>query len=455
MRVLVVGASKVGESVTKYLCNEGHDVIVIDSEADRIDAITDKFDCNGYTGNGASVELLKKAGAASSKMLIAVTKSDETNILCCLVAKKLGIKHTIAVIRKPEYRAEHKFLKKEMGVDSIVNPERMAANEIHRMLRYPDGIEIERFGDGNVFVASITIKKGNLLDGTKLINFRENACGDVLVCAINRGGKAISPKGDTEIKAGDKITVLAVGEVMDTFLNKIGIIEKIIKRVLIVGGSKIGYYLAELMLQSGVKVQLIDKSPDRCRELLEKYPKAKVLCGDGTDAAVLEKELAGVDGCVTVTGSDDVNLIISMFAKSFGIERISAEIDNENYSTMINSSGISHIFSTQDVSMAGVIRNARAVAGLGENDTGNIKWLYTLDEGRVEAVEFEVKENFKYCGKPLMSSDFKLKDRVLIATIIRNGVTEIACGSSVIEAGDKVIVVSADRKITELSDICA
>lgn len=455
MRVLIVGASKVGEAVTKYLCQEGHDVVVIDNEAGRIDAITDRFDCNGYTGNGASVELLKKAGAASSKMLIAVTKSDETNILCCAVGKKLGIKHTIATIRKPQYRSEHRFLKTEMGVDSIVNPERMAANEIHKMLKYPDGIEIERFGDGNVFVASITIKKGNMLVGTKLFNFRENAGGDVLVCAINRGGKAVSPKGDTEIKAGDKITVLAVGEVMDAFLNKIGIIEKVIKSVLIVGGSKIGYYLVELMLQSGIKVKLIDKSPERCRELLDSFPRAEVLCGDGTDAELLEKGLAGVDGCVTVTGSDDVNLIISMFAKSFGIERISAEIDNENYNNMIHSSGISHIFSTQDVSMAGVIRNARATAGLGDKDSGNIKWLYTLDEGRVEAVEFEVKESFKYCGKQLMSSDFKLKENVLIATIIRNGETEIANGSSVINAGDKVIVVSADRKITELSDICA
>ncbi len=209
------------------------------------------------------------------------------------------------------------------------------------------------------------------------------------------------------------------------------------------------------MLQSGIKVKLIDKNPDRCRELLESFPKVEVLCGDGTDAGLLEKELAGVDGCVTVTGSDDVNLIISMFAKSFGIERISAEIDNENYNNMIYSSGISHIFSTQDVSMAGVIRNARATAGLGDKDTGNIKWLYTLDEGRVEAVEFEVKESFKYCGRQLMSSDFKLKENVLIATIIRNDSTEIANGSSVINAGDKVIVVSADRKITELSDICA
>ncbi len=455
MRVIVVGASKVGEVVVEYLCNDGYDVVVIDNDAARINEITDKYDCNGFTGNGASVNLLKKAGIDSSKMLIAVTKSDETNILCCSVSKKLGIKHTIAAVRSPGYKMEHKFLKTEMGVDSIVNPERMAANEIHRMLRYPDGIEIERFGDGNVFVASIMIKKGNILDGTKLVNLKSKVDTDVLICAIDRNGKAMSPNGNAEIKAGDKITVLAVGEVMDEFLNKIGIIGKLIKKVLIVGASKIGYYLAGLMLNSGIKVEVIDKNPKRCSELLEKYPKAKVLCGDGTDAELLNRELKGVDGCVTVTGSDDVNLIISMFAKSFGVERISAEVDNGNYATMIKSSGISHIFSTQDVSMAGVIRNARATAGYGDEDSGDIKWLYTLDEGKVEAVEFEVKESFRFCGKQLMSSDVKLKENVLIATIMRNGITEVARGSSVIEAGDKVIVVSAGRKLKELSDIYA
>ena len=453
MRVIVVGASKVGEVVVEYLCNEGYDVVVIDSDAARINDITDKYDCNGFTGNGASVSLLKKAGIDSSKMLIAVTKSDETNILCCSVSKKLGIKHTIAAVRGPGYRTEHKFLKKELGVDSVVNPERMAANEIHRMLRYPDGIEIERFGDGNVFVASITIKKGNILDGTKLVHLKDKVDADILICAINRNGKAMSPN-DKHIlyDFADNSNLI---EEMDNFLNKIGIIGKIIKNVLIVGGSKIGYYLAGLMLNSGIKVEIIDKDPKRCGILLEQYPKAKVLCGDGTDAELLNRELKGKDGCVTVTGSDDVNLIISMFAKSFGIERISAEVDNINYATMIRSSGISHIFSTQDVSMAGVIRNARATAGYGDEESGDIKWLYTLDDGKVEAVEFEVKESFKFRGKPLMSGEVKLKENVLIATIIRNGVTEVARGSSTIEAGDKVIVVSAGIKLKELSDIHA
>lgn len=452
MRVIVVGASKIGETVVENLCSDGHDVVIIDSDASRVDAMTDKYDCNGFAGNGASVELLKKAGIDSSKMLIAVTKSDETNILCCSVAKKLGIAHTIAAVRSPEYNDDHKFIKEQMGVSLIVNPERIAAAQIQRRIKYPDGIEIERFGSGDVYVASITIKKGNILDGLKLCDLKSKVNCDVLVCAIERKNNVISPNGQTVIAHGDKVTVLAVGSVMDDFLAKIAIIEKIIKRILIVGGSKVGYYLAELMLKSGVRVKLLDKNQAKCAELMDKYPKATVLCGDGTDAAVLEKELKDVDACVTVTGNDDVNLIISMFAKSFGIERISAEIDNNNYINMIKSSGVSHVFSTHEVSMAGVIRNARATSS---DSSSDIKWLYTLNDGKVEAALFDVKDDFKYNGKALMSEEVKLKEHVLIATITNKDTTEIAGGSSVINSGDKIIVVSAGKKLAKLSDIYA
>lgn len=453
MRVIIVGASKVGEVVTKYLCNEGHDVVVIDNEAGRINNITDKFDCNGFVGNGTSSELLKKAGIDSAKMLIAVTKNDETNILSCAVAKQLGIERTIAAVRGAEYKNEREFIK-SMGVSSIINPERLAALEIQNMLRYPSGVDIERFGDGNVVVASIDIKKGNMLVDTKLADLNKKVGCDVLICSIKRGSKSISPNGDTVINAGDRITVIAIGENMDNFLNSIGIIEKPIKKVLIIGGGKVGRYLTEIMLESGIKVELIDNNSEVCEQLIEKYPKATILCGDGTDTELLSKQLKGKDGCITVTGSDDINLVISMFAKSCGVERISAEIDNDNYAGMIRKSGVSHIFSTQDISMAGILRNVRDTSKQDDVD-GNIKWMYTMDDGNVEAVEFEVSDKFKYCGKKLMDKDFKLKDNVLIATIINKDGTSIARGASTIESNDKIIVVSVGTKLSKLSDIYA
>lgn len=457
MRVLIVGVSKVGESLVKYICKEGHDVVVIDESETKIDMITDRYDCNGFVGNGTSVELLKKAGIASASLLVAVTKQDEVNILCACVARKLGIKRTIAAVRNPEYKNEHPFLKKEMGIDTIVNPERLAAGEVSRMLRYPEGVRVEQFGHGNVRVASVPVKEGSILSGVSLAKLREIIHLQVLVCAIERKDKAVVPKGDAIIKAGDKLTVLAIGDVMHQFVETIGLVEKEIKKVLIIGGSRIGRYLLEEMTDKGIGVKLMERDQEKCRQLLAKYPMAHIVCGDALETEVLKKELSGMDACVTTTGNDDENLIISMFAKSFGVERISAEIDNDNYAKMIRDSGMSHIFSTQDVSIAGVLRNARVLSrDTQEPEAGSsIKWLYTFHEGRIEAAEFQIDKAFRCCGRQLMDKSFKLKDNVLIATINRADEVMLANGASTIENGDRIIVVSADKHLAAATDILA
>lgn len=457
MRVLIVGVSKVGESLVKYICKEGHDVVVIDTDETKIDMITDRYDCNGFVGNGTSVDLLKKAGIDSASLLVAVTKQDEVNILCASVAKKLGIKRTIAAVRNPEYKNEYAFIKKEMGVDTIVNPERLAAGEVSRMLRYPEGVRVEQFGNGNVRVASIPVKPGSILVDVPLAKLREVVNLQVLVCAIERKDKAVVPKGDAIIKAGDKLTVLAIGDAMHQFVETIGLVEKEIKKVLIVGGSRIGRYLWEEMTEKGISVKIMERDQEKCQQLLAKYPRAHVVCGDALETEVLKKELAGMDACVTTTGNDNENLIISMFAKSFGVDRISAEIDNNNYAKMIKDSGMSHIFSTQDVSIAGVLRNTRVLSRDTQEQeaSSSIKWLYTFHEGRIEAAEFQIDKAFKYCGKQLMDPSFKLKNNVLIATISRDDEVLLANGSSTIENGDRIIVVSADKHLVDASEILA
>ncbi len=457
MRVLIVGVSKVGESLVKYICKEGHDVVVIDTNEAKIDMITDRYDCNGFVGNGTSVDMLKKAGIDSASLLVAVTKQDEVNILCACVAKKLGIKRTIAAVRNPEYKSEHPFLKTEMGIDTIVNPERLAAGEVSRMLRYPEGVRVEQFGHGDVRVASVPVKPGSILVDVPLAKLREVVDVQVLVCAIERKDKAVVPKGDAVLKEGDKLTVLAIGDAMHEFVEKIGLVEKTIKKVLVIGGSRIGRYLLEEMQEKGISVKLMECNQEKCQMLLSKYPKAHIVCGNALETEVLKKELVGMDACVTTTGNDDENLIISMFAKSFGIDRISAEIDNNNYAKMIRDSGMSHIFSTQDVSIAGVLRNARVLS----RDTkemeisSSIKWLYTFHEGRIEAAEFQIDKAFKNCGKQLMDPSFKLKNNVLIATISRDNEVMLATGSSTIENGDRIIVVSADKHLVDAVEILA
>lgn len=456
MRIIIVGASKVGYALTKHVCEEGHDVIVIDKSSERIDEITDAFDCNGYVGNGSSPELLKKAGVDTTSLLVAVTKQDETNILCCNVAKQLGVKRTIAAVRGPEYSGTGEFLREYIGTDVLINPDKAAAREVNKLIRYAGAVEIERFGDGNVNVATVSIGQDSVLADATMPEVQSRLGAQALICAIDRGGKMITPKGKHQIKAGDKITFAAIGEEMDKALKQLNIIHKVVKKAVIVGGSKVGLYLANLLIEQGIKVTLVDSDQCRCEAFLEMLPKANIINASGTDAEFMEKELKGADACVAVTGKDEENLIISMYAKSYGLERIAAEIDNSNYENMLKKSGINHVFSTQGVALGGIIKDARVLAmGEDKRDKNSMKWLYTLNNGKVEAMEFVVEDDFKLSGIEFKDPKFTLKAGILVAVIVRNQQAMVPDGSSFIQKGDRIIVVSAEHKISSLSDIIA
>lgn len=456
MRVIIVGGSKVGYALTKHICEEGFDVVIIDKDEERIGQITDAFDCNGYVGNGGSPGLLKKAGIDSASLLIAVTKSDETNIMCCGVAKKLGVKRTIAAVRGPEYGEDRAFFFSNMGVDMQINPEKSAAEEVAKLIKYAGAVEIEHFGDGNVNVATVQIREDSVLADALMPEVQARLGAQILVCAIDRGGKMITPKGRHQIKAGDKITFAAAGEETDKALKQLNILKKVVRKAVIVGGSKLGYYLTKSLLSQGVKVTLVDSDPVRCRELLQKLPKADIVNANGADAEFMEKALKGADACAAVTGKDEENLIISMFAKSFGLQRIAAEIDNQDYEDMLKKSGIDHVFSTRDVGLGGILRDARLLSIGGEKDNDNvIKRLYTLNSGKVEAAEFEVDGDFKLLGMEFKNPCFALKSGVLIAMIVRGQETIVPDGSSSLQKGDRIFVVSAEHKIARLADILA
>ena len=455
MKVIIVGASKVGYALAEHICEEGYDLVVIDRDPACVDAITDAFDCNGFVGNGSSPELLKKAGIASATILVAVTKDDETNILCCGVAKQLGVKRTIAAVRGPEYASDKDFFSSKMGVDMLINPYRAAANEGNKMIRYAETVEREKFGDGNVHVATVEITENSILAGASMTQVHQRLGAQVLICAVDRGGKIFTPKGQHDLRAGDKITFAAVGEEMDKALVALGIMEKILKKAVVVGGGKLGFYLVGTLLRQGVAVTLIDMDADRCRTILEHYPKANVIQGNGTDSALMEKELKDADACVACTGKDEENLIISMFAKAFGLDRIAAVIDNYNYESMLKRSGINHVFSTQDVALMDIIKDARllSTAANNTNDTNVMKWLYTLNGGKIEAAEFEIGEDFPLLEVPFKEKRFQLKPGMLIAVIMRGEEVVVPDGNSCIKTGDRVIVVSAEHRIARLSDI--
>lgn len=457
MRVIIVGASKVGFALAKHISEEGYDLVVIDQDQESVEAITDSYDCNGYVGNGSSPELLKKAGIASATVLVALTKDDETNILCCSVAKQLGVKKTIAAVRGPEYAEDKDFFADKMGVDMLINPDRAAASVGNKMIRYAETVEMEKFGDGNVHVATVEIKKNSILCDAPMTDVQKRLGAQILICAIDRDGKIFTPKGQHDIRQGDKITFAAVGEEMDKALVQLGIIEKVLKKAVIVGGGKVGYYLTGILLRQKVSVTLIENDPERCREFLAQHPKANVIEGDGTDSALMERELKGADACVACTGKDEENLIISMFAKSFGLDRIAAVIDNYNYEVMLKKSGINHVFSTQDVALINIIKDTRllATAPKNTNDTNVMKWLYTLNSGKIEAAEFEVGKDFALVGVPFKDKSFKLKAGVLIAVIMRGQEVMVPDGNSSICEGDRIIVVSAEHRIGRLQEIIA
>lgn len=456
MRVIIVGASKVGHALAKQVCAEGYDLVVIDRNAEKVDAMTDSFDCNGYVGNGSSPETLKKAGIASASVLVAVTKQDETNILCCHIARKMGVQKTIAAVRGSEYSADHDFLCNQLGIDLIINPDKSAAAEVNKLIRYAGAVEMERFGDGTVNVATVDISGNSILANISMPEIQSRLGAQILVCAIERGGKIVTPKGKHKIIPGDKITFAAIGDEMDKALKQLNILKKVIRKTVIVGGSRVGCYLADMLLSHGVKVTLIEKDREKCQKLLEAFPRVNVITGDGTDTELMEKELKGTDACVAVTGNDEENLIISMFCKSFGLDRIAAEIDNINYENMLVKSGVNHIFSTQDVSLGSIIKSLRSLVTAGHSADENVlKWLYPFNDGKIEAEEFEVGGEFALSGLAFKDPKFTLKRGVLVAVIIRGAETMIPDGNSCIMKGDRIVVVSAEHKITKLTDIIA
>lgn len=452
MRVIIVGVSKVGYALTKYICGEGHDVVVIDKIESRINEITDAFDCNGYVGNGASPSLLKKAGIDSTSLFIAVTKQDEVNLMCCNVAERLGVKRTIAAIRNPEFDSDRDFFDKDMGVDLVFNPEELAALEASKMIRYAGAVQIEKFEESKISIATVNIAEDSILANVTMPEIYQKLGAKILVCAIERENKVIAPKGKHQIKVGDRITFAADDVEMEKALRLLGIWEKTIRRAVVVGGSKVGYYLTDLLLKQGIKVTVVDNDEERCQRFLERFPKANVVNGDGTNSEFMEKELKHADACVSVTGRDEENLIISMFAKSFGMARIATEVDNVKYEAMLRKSGIDHIFSTQNVAVGSVLKDARQMA------TGNvdgIRRLHTLFSDNLEAVELEVDSQFSLIDVPFKDPNFKLKQGILIAVIVRGEDSMVPDGNSVLKAGDRITVFSAEHKIASLNDILA
>ncbi len=448
MKVIIVGDGKVGDILANYISSEGHDVTVIDKNSTRMEAIVSKYDVQGYIGNGASYKVLLESDTGKADLFIAVTGNDETNMLCCMFAKKIGAKHTVARVRNPEYSSQFGFMRNQLGVDVIINSDYEAARSIGRLIQFPDALDIDTFGKGRVDIAEIKITQNHPLIGMQLMDFHSTKT-NILVCAVRRGGDVIIPGGDYVIEQGDIISITASHSDLISFFRQIGIIKKKIKTVFIIGGSRLAYYLAKSLANNGVIVKIFERDSERCEHLADLLPKATIINADGVDNNnLLDEGLEDADACVSLTGMDELNIVVSCFANSLGVDKVITKVNRFSFRQMLSEMGLESVISPKNETANVILRYLRGI----ENASGNnIKALYKIAGDMVEAIEFVATEGFPCLGIPL--KEIELKSGMLIASIIRKGKVIIPDGETTIEYGDSVIVVTTSHAIIELKDI--
>lgn len=449
MHITIVGLGKLGVTLTKQLAAEGHNVVVVDTRSEQVNHIVDTYDVMGICGNGATCEILEEAGAEKAKLHIAATASDELNILSCLIAKRMGTENTIARVRNPDYAAQIQFLRKELGISMIVNPEFETANEISRIIRFPSAANLDSFAGGKIEIARLRIHSDNPLCDMPLYEVRKKYKSRVLVCAVQRDEEVFIPSGDFVIKADDTISITGSRTDISSFMRQTGSHKHRIKNVMIIGGGRIAYYLSKLLADTGRSIKLIEQSMDRCYHLNDILNDVTIIHGDGTDQEILdEQHLENQDAFVALTGIDEENIIVSMYAESKGVTKVITKVNRHSYS-ILNDIGLETVVSPQIVAGNLVTRYVRAL----QNSAGNsqIQTLYKLLDGKVEAVEFVVPEGAGYENIPF--KELKLLPNLLIGCIIRNGKIIYPGGDNVMKAGDSVVIVTAGRILEDLHDI--
>ena len=449
MKVFVIGTGKIGRTIVEHCCNEGHVVVVIDTDSQAVEDIINKYDVMGIVGNGASYDIQKDAGVDKSSLVIAATSSDETNILSCLVAKKLGSKSTIARVRSYEYMNQLNIIKNDLGITMTINPEYEATSEIMKIIDFPEVIRVDSFAKGNVDLVELYLPEDSPLVNQSLISIYQKYQVKILVCAVQRNEKVHIPTGSFELKAKDKIYVTAKRSNLRKFLNKINLIENKIRTVMIIGGGKMSLYLGKALLKSKYQVKIIERDLKRCEELSQLLPSASIIYGDGSDQNVLVEEgINDTDAVVCLTGSDEENMIISMYAYKQKVHKVITKINRTSLVGLMESLSMVSVISPREIVASSIVSYVRSY----NNSRGsNVITLHKLVNNKVEALEFNAKEDKRILNIPL--KDLKLKNKILIAGIIRDGEVIIPNGNDVIMLNDSVIVVTTNQYLDDLKDI--
>ncbi|MCI8483183.1 MAG: Trk system potassium transporter TrkA [Lachnospiraceae bacterium] len=449
MQIIIVGCGNVGTTLTEQLSKEGHNITVVDSDPARAGAIANQFDVMGVAGNGASFTVQNEAGIETADLLIAVTTSDELNLLCCLIARKAGGCNTIARVRNPIYNREITYIKEELGLSMVINPEYAASCEIARLLKFPSAIKVDVFAKGRVELLKCRIGEGSVLDGQPLTYISSGLHCDVLICAVERGEETFIPSGNFELREKDIISVVASSKKANEFFRKIGMTTNRIKNCMIIGGGETTYYLAKQLLPMGIEIKIIEQDKKRCNELSELLPQAMIIHGDGTDRTLLYEEgMPQAHSFVSWTNLDEENIMLSLFAKSVSKAKTITKVHRIAYDEIIDSMDLGSVLYPKNITAEYILQYVRAM----QNSIGsNIETLYQLIEDKVEALEFRVQEKSELVGVPL--KELRLKENLLIACINRRGVIITPGGQDTIEIGDTVVVVTTSQGFHDLKDI--
>lgn len=449
MQIIIVGCGKVGRTLAEQLQEEQTDITLVDISAEKINSLSEDVDAMGIIGNGASINTLMEAGIESADILIAVTGSDELNLLCCLIAQKAGHCQTIARVRNPVYSKEINFIKERLGVSMFINPELAAASEISRLLRFPSAIKIDTFARGRVELLKFKVLPEFGLDGMSVLQITEKFRCDILFCAIESRDRVSIPGGNHIIHDGDMVSIIASPQNAAAFFKKIGLKTNQVKNAIIVGGGTISYYLTHALLDMKIHVKIIEKDKTRCETLSELLPEATIINGDGTDRALLlEEGLEQTEAFVALTNMDEENVFLSLFAKSKSDAKLVAKVNRLAFDDVIDSLDIGSVIYPKYITADYILQYVRAM----QNSIGsNVETLYHILDNQAEALEFSIKENSPVVGIPL--SRLNLKKNLLVGCLNRNGSVRIPRGHDSIQVGDTVIIVTTNKGLRDISDI--
>ena len=452
MKIIIAGGGKIGMTLAQQLTKEGHDLTIIDQRRSVLEIAQERFDAMTLAGNCAYRTTLLDAGIRGADLLIAVTGADETNLLACMTAHGLNHKlHTIARVRDPEFSEQVMAMRQVFPLSLTVNPERRTAQEIERLLKYPGFLRRDTFAKGRAEIVELRVDEDSVLKNTSLSSLNSKLNCHVLVCAVLRAGKAITPRGDFVLEEGDRIFVTAPKDQLTRLLKKLGILTRRVHSALLCGGGRISHYLASFLVSDGIDVTILEKEADRCRELAELLPQCSVILGNCTDKTTLESQgIREYDAVVTLTGQDETNMVLSLYADSCGVPHIITKLSHRENSAIADAMNLGSMVSTRDLCANIIVRYVRAM----ENQTGAAISVHAIADGQVEAVEFLVDDTTKNRGIPL--KQMKLKPDVLLASITRGSRTQIAGGDSFMESGDTVVVVTGKRgSLQQINDIFA